>query len=104
MDVTDALKAFAQQKAEKLTRYYDRIQEIEIIFDNNKDTTSVEMIVNGEHKSMFFANHDQGDAYSCIDACVSKLERQLSDHKKRLRNRKHPDLSRNVQHTPGSKN
>lgn len=104
MDVTDALKSFAHQKAGKLTRYYDRIQEIEIVFDNHKDATSVEMIVNGEHKSMFIANHNQGDAYACIDACVGKLERQLTDHKKRLRNRKHPGHNGTLNHLPGSKN
>jgi putative sigma-54 modulation protein len=89
MDVTEALKTFAEQKANKLTKYYDRIQEIEVIFDAGKDKTSVEMIVNAEHRNMFLAHHNEGDAYACIDACVDKLERQLSDHKKKVRNRKH---------------
>ena len=89
MEVTEALKTFAEQKANKLTKYYDRIQEIEVIFDAGKDKTSVEMIVNAEHRNMFLAHHNEGDAYACIDACVDKLERQLSDHKKKVRNRKH---------------
>jgi len=89
MEVTEALKTFAEQKANKLTKYYDRIQEIEVIFDAGKDKTSVEMIVNAEHRNMFLAHHNEGDAYACIDACVDKLERQLSDHKKKIRNRKH---------------
>jgi ribosome-associated translation inhibitor RaiA len=42
---------------------------------------------------MFIANHVDGDAYACIDACMDKLERQLSDHKKKYRNRKHPEES-----------
>ena len=91
MDVTEALKNFAEQKVSKLTKYYDRIQEIEVILDANKDGTRVEMIVNAEHNAMFIAHHDQGDAYACIDGCVHKLERQLSEHKKKYRNRKHPD-------------
>ena len=70
MDVTPALKTYAEQKANKLTKYYDRIQEIEVIFDAGKDTTRVEMIVNAEHKNMFIAHHDDGDAYACIDGCV----------------------------------
>ena len=89
MDVSEPLKQYAQQKASKLTKYYDRIQEIEVVFDAGKDRTSVEMIVNGEHKNMFIAHHNEGDAYACIDACTDKLERQLSDHKKKVRNRKH---------------
>ncbi len=91
MDVTAPLKEYAASKAGKLTRYYDRIQEIEVVIDNVKDVTRVEMIVNAEHKNMFVAHHDEGDAYACIDGCVDKLERQLSDHKKKIRNRKHPE-------------
>ena len=89
MEVTPALRTYAEQKASKLLKYYDRIQEIEVVLDAGKDTTKVEMIVNAEHKNMFIAHHDQGDAYACIDGCVDKLERQLSEHKKKFRNRKH---------------
>ena len=91
MDVTEAMKTFAEQKAQKLSKYYDLIQEIEVIFDAGKAQTKVEMIVNAEHKNMFIAHHDEGDAYSCINGCVDKLERQLTEHKKKHRNRKHPD-------------
>ena len=89
MDVTDALRSYAQQKAGKLTKYYDRIQEIEVVFDAGKDSVNVEMMVNAEHRNMFVAHHNEGDAYACIDGCVHKLERQLSEHKKIHRNRKH---------------
>lgn len=91
MDVTEALKTFAEQKANKLTKYYDLIQEIEVVFDAGKDRTRVEMIVNAEHNNLFIAHHDEGDAYACVDGCVAKLERQITEHKDRLRNRKHPD-------------
>jgi putative sigma-54 modulation protein len=91
MEVTPALKTFAEQKANKLLKYYDRIQEIEVILDAGKDRTTVEMIVNAEHKNMFIAHHGDGDAYACIDGCVDKLERQLTDHKDKIRNRKHPE-------------
>jgi putative sigma-54 modulation protein len=89
MDVSPALKDYAEQKAAKLTRYYDRIQEIEVVFDNAKDAMRLEMIVNAEHRNMFIAHSTQEDAYACIDNCIDKLERQLSDHKKKFRNRKH---------------
>ena len=96
MDVTPPMKTYAEQKANKLTKYYDLIQEIEVVFDANggtkgsgKDATIVEMIVSAEHKNMFVARHE-GEAYACIDSCCHKLERQLSEHKKMFRNRKHP--------------
>ena len=93
MDVTPPLKSYAEGKASRLTKYYDRIQEIEVVFDAAKDAMNVEMIVNAEHKNMFIARHSDGDAYACVDGCMDKLERQLSDHKKKIRNRKHPEES-----------
>jgi putative sigma-54 modulation protein len=89
MEVTVPLKAYAEQKAGKLTKYYDRILDIEVIFDNANQSMRVEMIVNAEHHNTFIAHHDDGDAYACVDGCADKLERQLSEHKKKFRNRKH---------------
>ncbi len=78
MDVSPSLKEYAEQKAGKLVKYYDRIQEIEVVFDAGKDATTCEMIVNAEHNNMFIARQDNGTAYACVDGCVDKLERQLS--------------------------
>jgi len=91
MDVTPALKEHAQHKAGKLVKYYDRIQEIEVVFDAAKDRMRVEMIVHVEHKDVFIAHHDTPDAYAGIDECIHKLERQLTEHKQKIRNRKHPE-------------
>jgi ribosome hibernation promoting factor len=89
MEVSPPLKGYAEQKVNKLTKYYDRIQEIEVVFDAEKDTMQVEVIVNAEHRNMFIARHAGSDAYACVDGCMDKLERQLTDHKERYRNRKH---------------
>jgi len=89
MDVSAPLKAYAEQKASKLTRYYDRIQDIEVIFDNARDAMRVEIIVVAERRNRFIAHDSNADAYACIDTCIGKLERQLTDHKKKFRNRKH---------------
>ncbi len=89
MEVTPALKAYALRKAGKLVRFYDRITAIEVVFSAGKPTLSVEMIVNAERKIRFVVHHDQADAYACIDQCMARLERQLSEHKRKIRNRKH---------------
>ena len=89
MDVSPPLKEYAEQKVSKLTRYYNLIQEIEVVFDAGKATMQVEVIVNAEHRNMFIARREGSDAYACVDGCIDKLERQLTDHKERFRNRKH---------------
>ena len=91
MDVTPTLRSYAELKAGKLERYYDQTQKVEVVFDASNGKVKVEMIVNAEHNGIFVASHDDGDAYACIDGCVHKLERQLTDHKELHRNRKHPD-------------
>jgi len=47
MDVTPAMKTFAEQKANKLIKYYDLIQEIEVIFDAGKDRTKDTLVIGG---------------------------------------------------------
>ncbi len=93
VDVSPALKEYAERKSSKLHKYYDRIQEIEVVFDRNKEQTKVEMIVNAEHRNMFVAASESKDPYAGLDMCIDKLERQLSEHKSKFRNRKHPGNS-----------
>ena len=90
-EVTAPWKTYAEQKAGKLTKYFDRIGEIEVVLDRQADTMKVELIVHAEHNDRLVAHHTDGDAYACVDACIEKMERILTDHKKKLRNRKHPE-------------
>lgn len=87
MEITEPMKQYAERKVSKLDRYYDRIQEIEVVFTAEKGDIKVQIVVNGEQKNMFIATHSEGDAYACVDACVRKLERQLGDHNKKLKDR-----------------
>jgi len=89
MEVTEPLREYAEQKAGKLDKYYDRILGIEVVMDNHKEGMRVEMIVTADHQNRFVAHHENQDAYAGIDGCIGKLERQLSEHKKKFRNRKH---------------
>jgi len=66
MEVTPALKQFAETKAMKLTKYYDKIQEIEVVLDAGKAQIGVEIIVNAEHKDVFIATTTKA-----TDMCAS---------------------------------
>lgn len=90
LEVTEPIRDYAQSKVGKLPRYFDRVQEIEVIIDKGEGRNEVvEVIVNAEHTDRFVAKVTGADLYACIDDAVNKLERQLTDHKERLRNRKH---------------
>ncbi len=87
--VTDAVKDYAAEKANKLVKYYDRISAIEVILDGAQDQGTVEIIVKAEGTDDFVARVSNGDFLAGIDVVVSKLERQITKHKERHRNRKH---------------
>ena len=104
LDLTSATKEYAEQKANKLVKYYDLIKEIEVtIEDAEKNDYRVEMIVSAEHRSMFVAHARGSSIEACVDACHDKLERQITEHKNRHRNRKHPEQgaqASTIRHSP----
>ena len=89
IDITPAIRDYAERKTERLHRYYDRIQGITVVIDQHDRSVEVEIMVGVEHHAPFIARNANDDVYAGIDDATDKLERQLSDHKKKLRNRKH---------------
>ncbi len=90
MGVSDALKAYCEEKAERLVRFYDRIQSIEVIVDGNNGMHAVEVIAHVAGSDPCVATERQADAYAAVDLVVDKVEEQLRRHKEKVRNRKHP--------------
>lgn len=90
MNVSDSLKQYGIQKSEKLDRFYDRIQSIDLVIDGHDGVHTAEIIVHADGTHPFVASEEQADAYAALDLLMDKIERQLSRHKERLRNRKHP--------------
>lgn len=91
--VTDEVKNYAARKAEKLPRFYNRVQAIEVVLDHEGGDFTVDMIVTSG-KSNFIAHESGPDVFALVDLITDKLERQLTRHKEKSRNRKH--LSRHV--------
>jgi len=89
IDVTPAIREYAERKSERLHRYFNRIQSFEGVIEWRDRKFEVELVVNVEHAQPFVARRTGDDLYAAIDEVIDKLERQLTDHKERLRNRKH---------------
>jgi len=89
IEITDAIRAHAEEKVEKLPRYYDSISQIEVIVEGNEGgKQSVEVIAHAEHNELLVAKETGADTYMCIDMAVHKLERQLRKTKEKLRGHK----------------
>jgi putative sigma-54 modulation protein len=89
--ITDAIRAYAEEKTSKLSRYYDGVSQVEVIVDSSRGANkmSVEIIARGEHSHVFVATEAGDGALACIDGAVHKLEQQLRKQKTKERDHKH---------------
>ena len=89
VEITDAIRVHAEEKVEKLPRYYDSITQIEVVLEGNEGGKQcVEIIVHAEHNDLLIAKEMGTDTYACIDAAVHKMERQLRKTKEKQRGHK----------------
>jgi len=90
IEITEAMKRHAEEKTAKLPRYYDSINQVEVIIDGSRrGNVSVEIIARAEHSKVFVVTETGEDGYRCIDIAVHKLERQLRRMKGKERDNKH---------------
>lgn len=89
LDITDGIRERVEDKAGKLPRYYDGINYIEVVVEAAKNQHFVEVIARAEHNLVFVGTDNGDDLYTCIDMAVHKVERQLTKHKEKERNKKH---------------
>jgi len=90
IEITEAIRNHAQEKVDKLPRYFDSISQVEVIIEGNEGGKQcTEIIVHAEHSDLFVAKEIGEDTYTCIDMAIHKLERQLKKAKEKQRNHKH---------------
>ena len=88
MEVTDALRAYAEEKIGRISKYFDKIIKIEIAFIDEKNpsiekskTIEVTVFPKGP---ILRAKESSTDMYASIDMVVDKLERQIKRYKNKL--------------------
>ena len=89
IEITEAIEAYATKKAERLTRYFDRVLGIDVVIEKEHNGYHVEFIVDVEHHDDFIVNYRDEDLYAAIDLAIDREARQLVEHKNRLKDHKH---------------
>jgi len=92
-DIPLAVKHYAEEKTSKLPRFYDNINQIEVIVDGKEGSKeagniAVEIIARAERKKIFVVKEKGNDVYACIDLASHKLEQQLKKTKTKERDEK----------------
>jgi putative sigma-54 modulation protein len=75
---------YLHDKAEKLTRYFNRLMAIQVNVEQGKHSWQVEIAVSAEHKHDFVAYEDGPTPEAAMDQCVHKIEQQLRRYKERV--------------------
>jgi len=89
--ITESIKSYAEEKTSKLPKFYDSVNQIEVVIDGlGAGKVSVGIIARGERSNVFVVTETGQDVYKCIDAAVHKLESQLRKKKTKERDNKHP--------------
>ena len=90
LEITDAIRTHAEEKVDKLHRYFDGVQQITITVERVDHSSGhpvyeTELIIDVKHHDDFVAHATGDDLYLTIDQAVQKGSRQLSDFKEKLK-------------------
>lgn len=83
IDITPALRDYAQGKMERVERHFDNVVDTHMILTVEKLQHKAEatMKLSG---GKIYADAIEGDMYAAIDGLVDKLDRQVKKHKEKL--------------------
>lgn len=83
VDITASMRAYVNEKLEKLERHFDHVTNVNVVLTVEKLKRRAEASVNVS-KGQLFADATSDDMYKAIDALVDKLDRQIIKHKEKL--------------------
>lgn len=84
VDVTDALRAYCEEKMVRIKRHFDQVINVNLTLevDNKVQKASANLHASGQD---FHAEASDSDMYAAIDAMADKLDRQVLKHKEKLK-------------------
>ncbi len=94
MQVHDSVREYALEKTNKLERYNNAIQHIELVIANEGDRKLVEMIVTSRVGGKQVGQVEHEDIFAAIDLLIDKVKRQLERTKEKVKHHKHDESAR----------
>ncbi len=88
VEVTPALRAYATEKMQRLSRHFDQVVSVDVILNVEKLDQIAEATVNAGGRKLF-ATETSEDMYAAIDGLSDKLDRQVRRLKDKLRDHQH---------------
>jgi putative sigma-54 modulation protein len=84
--LSDEIQQTIRQKASKLTRFFDRTTQIQVVADlQHTDHPEIEIIVSAEESNHFVASDSGSNVLTALDSAIKKIEVQLRKHKEKIK-------------------
>src|SRR5438309_5151053 len=83
VEVTDALKGYAEKRLQHLTHYFSNLREAHVAVTTQRNWQIVEVQLDADGR-LIRAEERTPDAYASIDAVVAKLQKQIERFKGKL--------------------
>ena len=85
MEQSDALKSYAEEKLDRVTKYIDEPISVQVYFAVEKKIRHIVEIVITAKGISTKASEATNDMYAAIDAVIDKIERQLKRYKEKIK-------------------
>lgn len=87
--VTDSMKDYAREKLEKLERYFDRIDTIQVLLNRDGMDNVCEINIHTDtHNQLSAVVHNNDTMHAAVDLCLDKIQGQLKKVKEKLKGHK----------------
>ncbi len=85
MPMTDRMRQYAEERATRLGKYFDRVLKLEVILSHEKERHIAEVIATTAHGEQLVGHAVKDDMCAALDIATDKLERQIVKVKEKLR-------------------
>lgn len=86
------LREYVSSRIDRLTRIYDKLTKIEVVFDHQRANTVVEVILHADHKHLFVVSEEDPDPRAAADQALKAAEERLRRYKSKLRDWQHGQI------------
>ncbi|EGU36332.1 ribosome hibernation protein YhbH [Vibrio ichthyoenteri ATCC 700023] len=85
VDLTDSMQDYVNEKFQKLERFFDHINSVQVVLKVEKLQQIAEATLH-INQGEIHASANEESMYAAIDSLTDKLVRQLNKHKEKLHN------------------
>jgi putative sigma-54 modulation protein len=93
IEITPALRDYVLSKLDRITRHFDHVIDVNVVFSVDKLQQKVEANVHLRGRDIH-AESVEPDMYAAIDSLADKLDRQVLKHKEKWGNNRHEGAAR----------